>query len=139
MDKKDAKLFTSFCQFVWVFDEFTPLIYEANGDIYKKHGITFDRLKHLDAIGLISFESISGYLMKVRGKYWYVSYYGRTTQIEFLTEGEQKFITGHVILTTTGKELVQVCGSTSNEEFYQYIIQKWFQQELIISSMLLQR
>jgi Protein of unknown function (DUF2806) len=136
MDKKDAKLFTSFCQFVWVVEELTPLIYEANGDIYVKHGISFGSLKHLDAIGLISFEAVSGYMRKGRGKYWLVSYYGRGTLIEFLTDGEQKFMAGHVLLTTTGKELAPVCGSPQNEEFYQYVIQKWFQQGLILSSII---
>lgn len=54
IDKKDAALFTAFCQFVCVVGEPNPLIYEIDNEVYEKQGITFATLKHLDAIGLIS-------------------------------------------------------------------------------------
>ncbi len=36
MDKKDAELFTKFCQFTWVIGEPSPLIFDANDEIYTK-------------------------------------------------------------------------------------------------------
>ena len=139
IDKKDAALFTKFCQFVWVLEDVSPLIYEIDNEIYAKQGINFDVLKHLDAIGLISFEALSGYARKGFGKYTHAFYYGRPTLVEFPADEKNQIATGHVLLTTTGKELVPVCGSVRNEEFYLYVVQKWSQEGLILSSLAAQR
>ena len=135
IDKKDAALFTTFCQFVWMVGDATPLIYDTKNEIYTKHGITFAALKHLDAIGLISFESVSGYARTGFGKYAHAFYYGRPTAIEFPGDTNNQLETGHVLLTSTGKELVPVCGSSPNQDFYQYVISKWHTEGKILSSV----
>lgn len=135
IDKKDAALFTKFCQFVWVLGDTIPLIYELDNDVYSQQGINFDALKHLDAIGLISFEALSDYARKGFGKYIYAHYYGRPTLIEFPLDEKNQMQIGHAILTTTGKELVSVCGSVRNEDFYQYVVRKLSQNGLILSSI----
>lgn len=38
-----------------------PLIFQMDDPVLSAQGITFDSLKHLDAIGLISLETVSGY------------------------------------------------------------------------------
>lgn len=139
IDKKDAALFTTFCQFVWFIGDPVPLIYKTDDEIYTNQGINFAALKHLDAIGLISFESVSGYARKGFGKYAHVFYYGRPTAIEFSGEANNQLQMGHVLLTSIGKELTPICGSSPNYEFYEYVIRKWFQQGLVLSSIGLQR
>lgn len=135
IDKKDAALFTSFCQFVWFMGEPVPLIFEIEDEIYTKQGINFTALKHLDSIGLISFESLTGYIRKGFGKYVHFFYYGRPSLIEFSSDINNQIEIGHVLLTSIGKELASVCGSSQNQDFYQYVIGKWFQQGLILSSI----
>ena len=135
IDKKDAALFTAFCQFIWVVGDVIPLIYELDNEIYVKQGINFAALKHLDAIGLISLETLSGYARKGFGKYGQAFYYGRPTTIEFSSDEKNQIDTGHALLTTTGKELVSICGSVRNEDFYQYVIRHWSKQNLILSSV----
>ena len=139
IDKKDAALFTKFCQFVWVLGDVSPFIYEIDNEVYTKQGINFDVLKHLDAIGLISFEALGGYARKGFGKYAHAFYYGRPTLIEFPADEKNQMATGHALLTATGKELVPVCGSVKNEEFYLYVVRKWSQEGLILSSIAAQR
>lgn len=139
IDKKDAAIFTKFCQFVWILGEVSPLIYEIDNEVYAKQGINFDVLKHLDAIGLISFEALGGYARMGFGKYSHVFYYGRPTLIEFPADEKNQIKTGHALLTTTGKELVPICGSVRNEEFYHYVLRKWSQEGLILSSHVTQR
>ena len=57
LDKQDALLFTKLCSYNWIIDKhIQPLIYDLNAEIYINKGINFGVLKHLDAIGLISFE-----------------------------------------------------------------------------------
>lgn len=135
IDKKDAALFTAFCQFVWVLGEVSPLVYEFENDIYTKQGINFATLKHLDSIGLISFESVSGYARKGFGKHAHAFYYGTPTAIEFAGEANNQIDVGHVLFTSIGKELVPICGSEKNLEFYEYVIKKWYQQGLVLSSI----
>lgn len=135
VDKKDAALFTTFCQFVWVIGDAIPLIFDFDNEIYMKHGITFDVLKHLDAIGLISFEAASGYSKTGLGKYFHVFYYGKPTLIEFAADKNNLISAGHTLLTAIGKELVPICGSGRNQEFYEYVIQHWSKNGLILSSL----
>ena len=139
IDKKDAELFTKFCQFAWMIGEPSPLIYDTNDEIYTKQGINFGALKHLDSIGLVSFESVSGYARMGFGKYAHVFYYGQPTAIEFSGESNNQLQVGHVLLTSIGKELAPICGSSKNENFYHYVVRKWFEQGLILSSIAIPR
>ena len=138
MDKKDAALFTTFCQFVWLIGEPSPLIYETGSEIYTKQGVDFLALQHLDSIGLISFESVSNYIKKGFGKHWRAFYYGQATDIEFSNDVNNKLQVGHVLLTNIGKELFPICGSSRNRDFYEYVIHKWFQDSLILSTRVTQ-
>ncbi|NBO15140.1 MAG: DUF2806 domain-containing protein [Betaproteobacteria bacterium] len=136
IDKKDAALFTTFCQFVWMADEPTPLIYEFTDEIYTKQGITFDALKHLEAIGLIALESVSEYGKKGFAKYGHFFYYGMHTVVEFSGESNNLIPIGKALLTNIGKELAPICGPSKNNEFYHYVIRRWFNRGLVLSSII---
>lgn len=138
IDKEDAALFTTLCQFVWFIGEPAPLIYETQNEIYTKQGINFATLKHLDSIGLISFESVSGYATTGWGKHAHVSYYGQPTAIEFSGDANNQLQVGQVLLTSIGKELTPICGSSRNHDFYEYVVRRWFQKGLILSSSAIQ-
>lgn len=135
IDKKDAALFTKFCQFVWMLGIPCPLIYDVKDEVYSNEGITFSDLKHLDSIGLISFESVSGYQQQGLGKYAHFFYFGRPTLIEFQADKDNHVEIGHVLLTNTGRELVSVCGAVMNPDFYEYVISRWHKNGLILSSV----
>ena len=139
IDKKDAALFTAFCQFVWMIGEPVPLIFQMDDPIFSAQGITFDSLKHLDAIGLISLETVSGYAKKGFAKYAHAFYYGMPTLIEFSADEQNQLEIGHALLTSTGKELISICGSTRNEAFYEAIIQRWSSRGLILASVIVKR
>ena len=61
LEKEDANLFVKLCQFEFDIDGFTPVIFDAQGEIYNRHGITFDTISHLDDIGLITFNSMAAF------------------------------------------------------------------------------
>ncbi|MFI8382995.1 DUF2806 domain-containing protein [Pseudomonas sp. NPDC079086] len=136
MDKKDAELFTNFCQFIWMIGDVTPLIFDVDNEIYTKHGINFSSLKHLDAIGLISFESVSGYKRLRLPMKAVIYYYGNPTILEFSKENDNELQTGKAFLTQAGVELVNICGSKANQDFYHYAIEKIAKQGIILSSIL---
>ena len=134
MDKGDAELFTKLCTFVWIIGVPTLMVSDISHDIYKKNGINFNALKHLDSIGLISFDA-NGYRRLGLRKYTTVFYYGKPTTLEF-KEDENQLSIGSVLFTNIGKELVSLSGSSSNSEFYEYIIGTWHSQEIVTSTPL---
>ncbi len=138
LDNRDVALFTSLCQFVWIQGEPLPLIYEIENEIYTKHGINLPVLKHLEAIGLVSLAS-AGYVKKRFGKHTRLFYYGKPTKIQFFQAANNQLDLGHVLLTNLGKALVAVCNIKRNQEFYEYVIERWFQQGMVVSSILARR
>ncbi|MCI5165562.1 MAG: DUF2806 domain-containing protein [Candidatus Electrothrix sp. GM3_4] len=137
MDKKDAEIFTKFCQFSWFEEDWIPLIMEPTDEIYTSSEINFSVLKPLDSIGLISFEATAGYRRMRFGKNATFSYFGRPTIIEFKKDKDNELNLGKVLLTRTGEELAPICGAQRNEKFYEYIIDKWFKAGLVLHSPLL--
>jgi len=136
MDKKDAELFTRFCQFTWMVAGPVPLIFDNKDEIYKKNGIDFAALKHLDSIGLISFESVSGYRVTGQSKYSHVFYFGLPTLVEHENAQDNELKLGQALFTQAGRELVTVCGAQRNQEFYEYAIRKLAEQGAILSCLL---
>ena len=41
---------------------------------------------------------------------------------------------GKVLLTQVGQELALICGAEKNEEFYFYVIEKWFNSGYVLST-----
>lgn len=136
MDKKDAELFTKFCQFTWMAAGPVPLIFDTDGDIYKNAGIDFANLKHLDTIGLISFESTSGYRMTTQAKQSQIFYFGQPTVVEYEKDKDNQLNLGKALFTQAGKELLTICGAQRNTEFYEYAIEQLSKQNIVLSSLL---
>lgn len=136
LDKKDAALFTTLCQFVWfLYSEPVALIYGINNQLYSKHNIAFYELNHLTSVGLISLEPHRGYQRNGLGKRIVLRYYDRETLIEFPADENNKIGTGNVLLTSVGKELAPICGSSPNFEYYDFVIQRFLASGQILSSI----
>lgn len=136
MDKKDAELFTNFCQFVWMVGDAVPLIFDFENEIYTKNGVNFASLKHLDAIGLISLESTLGYRRFGLPKKVVFFYYGQKTLVEFKNDNNNEVQIGKVLFTKAGLELINICGAKRSQEFYEYSVSELSKQGLILSSLL---
>ncbi|WP_213865660.1 DUF2806 domain-containing protein [Vibrio crassostreae] len=134
MDKKDAKMFTDLCQFVWFHGNCIPLIFDVNADVYNEVGVNFSNLKHLDAIGLISFEPTAGYVRRKLRQDERFHYYGKPTDLYLKQQQDNQINLGTALLTQTGHELVNVCGSKPNDAFYDYVIRQWFEAGILTSS-----
>ncbi|HGH8146894.1 TPA: DUF2806 domain-containing protein, partial [Vibrio cholerae] len=105
-------------------------------EIYTKNGINFASLKHLDAIGLISFESLSGYRRFGLPKKAVFFYYGQPTLVEFENDNNNEVQIGKVLFTKAGLELINICGAKRSQEFYEYSVSELSKQGLILSSLL---
>ena len=122
-DKSDAKLFTKFCGFCWEIATITPLVFDFNAEIYKKHGINVDTVIHLETMGLIQFETFEGFEEDAPPKDVY--YYGKRLTLE-IPEGPNPALNiGYILLTKSGQELFPICGSTPVGGFYEYVKGQW--------------
>lgn len=134
LDKTDADLFTSLCGFGWFIGYIVPLIFDLTQQIYKDQGITFETLTHLDDIGLVSFNSLSGFELKGFHKRTTFFYYGSLVRIEFAKEAENDLGVGKILLTKTGQQLAHICGSRPLDGFKNYIVERWVKEGLVLSS-----
>ena len=61
-DQKDAQTFINLMSFAWkIHDRYVPLVYDFDNPVYRDNGISFGRLLHLESIGMIRFESLTGF------------------------------------------------------------------------------
>lgn len=125
LDQKDAVLFESLCRYVWILGELVPVIFSYSDEIYKKNGINFDSLRHLASIGLISFNTSSGFNIRWSLKEIVVSYFGRPL---YLYSGEQDIIdldVGKVFFTQIGEEIFTLTNPSDISDIYDYVSAKW--------------
>jgi hypothetical protein len=138
LDDENLAVFASLCRFVWIQGEPLPLVYNVGHGIYAKEGITLSTLRNLEAAGLIFIEQ-AGYVKRAFGRHTRLFYFGKPTKIQFPQEADNQLDLGHVLLTNKGKALATTYEVAPNQEFYEYVIQKWFEQGLIMSSILPKR
>lgn len=135
LDKKDAALFTSLCQFVWLFGtKPTLMVLNYRDGLLANAGMTFTSFLHLDDIGLIHFDVSTKFKKEGNGKQWMLTYFGRRTLIEFPSDAGNEIVYGNVSLTTVGAELFSISGATPNWDFYHYVVAEWHKMGLIIST-----
>ena len=125
LDKKDAELFLALCSYGWFFGNFTPLVFDPQANIYNDKGINFSTLSHLDSIGLIQFNSFSGFNLQNLPKKLLVSYYGQPLSLTMENEKDNKLSIGKVLLTQVGIELASVCQAQGVDGFVDYVKEKW--------------
>ncbi len=127
LDKKDAELFVALCRFGWIFGDFTPLIFDAQAPIYNDKGINFSTLSHFDSIGLIQFNSLTGFRRQGIPKTFTVSYCGQPISLVMENEKDNNLLIGMVILTQVGRELASVCQAQGVDGFVEYVKEQWKQ------------
>ncbi len=124
LDKSDAELFTNLCSFIWVLEN-KPLIYDVNADIYQRVNINFGTMTHLQDIGLVNFNNLTGYILAKLEKTLHLTGDGVHIALEMPNNENNTLNIGKVLLTKAGEQLLSVVDSKPSEEFKQYVIAKW--------------
>ena len=125
LDKKDAELFYSLCRFGWYVGTFTPLVFDPKADIYNDVGINFSSLSHLDSLGLIQFNGISGFSRQGLPKQFQVSYCGKPLALTMQNDNDNNLDLGSVLLTQAGMELARVAEAPGMDGFVEFVKEKW--------------
>lgn len=135
---EDRLSFEALCQCLWVQGESLPLVFDVNDAIYTEQGITSASLQRLAEAGLIHFEK-AGFVKKGFGKHTRLFYCGKPTKIGFHADENNYLDLGHVLFTERGQQLAPSMPVTKNQQFYEYVISRWFEQGLLLSSIQIDR
>jgi hypothetical protein len=125
LDKRDAELFQTLCRFGWAVGSFTPLIFDSQAPIYNNLGINFNSLSHLDSLGLIQFNSLSGFNRQRLPKKFTLAYCGQPLPLEMSNEQDNQLSIGQVLLSQAGQELAQVVKVPGVDGFHDYVKGQW--------------
>lgn len=125
VDKAVAELFRQLCSFAWRIPdaEVVPLVFDHNDQIYAEL-LQFDALRHLEEIGLISFQD-GGYVAEGFGQAGKMSFYGKPFEIEFPQPANNSLQIGTVLLSKVGQELALICESAPCLGFQEYVVARW--------------
>jgi hypothetical protein len=138
IEKRDAQLFAKLANFTWDIGGYKPLVYDSEDEIYQNSGINFTTLNHLDALGLIRFDPLSGFKSHRPGKTGgtFMAIYIDSGYIVHVPEGRPaELTTGKVLLTTQGSELMGVCTPERIEGFEDYVIKKLAEAQLTVNKL----
>lgn len=133
LDKSDAKNFKLLCGYGWQFGDIVPIIEDVHHDIFVNNGLNFMVLKHLNEIGLISFDHLAGFLRKDLPQKFSVHYYGSPVNVEFTAGMLAQIPLGKVLLSKSGQELAPICGAKPVAGYKEYMIDKWKKKGFLVS------
>ena len=125
LDKKDAELFQTLCKFGWSVGEFTPLVFDSEAPIYNNEGINFSTLSHLDSLGLIQFNALTGFDKQGLPENFTLAYCGQPLPLEMKNSQKNQLSVGQVLLSQAGQELAQVVRVPGVDAFYDYVKDQW--------------
>ena len=132
LDKSNARLFTNLCRFAWIIlGEAYPLMFDVQHNIYNQSGIMFRSLGQLETLGLVRFDSLSGFRILNLPKRITVIYGDRQVPLTFPKDSENELIVGKVLLTQSGLELFRVVRASIVEGFFDYVYDKWASESLV--------
>lgn len=124
MDKGDAQLFSALCGFMWGIGQMTPLVIDPQDEIYTKQGINFETLLHLQSLGLVELNTVTGFSRTGMITPIAAMHFGRWLNL-VPASGDNHLKIGLALFTRSGKELARVCGAVAVPGFFEYTVQKW--------------
>lgn len=125
LDKSDAQLFTQLCSFAISGGDTFPIILDHNNEFYTKKGITFGTLNHLDALGLIKFNSLQDFILQKMQQNIVLLHHGIPIYFKLPSADNNNFILGKVLLTKVGQQLAPICGAKPDIDFLKYIAEEY--------------
>jgi hypothetical protein len=124
MRAEDVQLFIKLCRFALAMDgqDLRVLLFDHRDPLYA--GLSFDDLRHLESLGLISYSGISGYGVDGLPPKFSLPYGNEVLTIE-LREGVSQLDVDEVLLTEAGVELSRLCGAAPVAGFLEHVAERW--------------
>ena len=132
LDKRDAELFTNLCRLAWIVNNgIYPIVFDYRQGLYRRVGIDFRSLTHLDALGLVRYDNLSGFRIVDLPQSILAYYGGRQVGLTLPKDSENELDVGKVLLTQSGSELFRVVNANIAEGFFEYVYDKWAGESLV--------
>ncbi len=125
LDKSDAELFTALCGYVWEVEDKVPIVFAVDEKIYNDCGIHFSTLAHLESLGIIQFNGLSGFMVQRMTRYTQVTYFDKNIGLVLPKETDNEIELGHVLFTKVGQDLATICGAKPVDGYYEYVHDHW--------------
>jgi hypothetical protein len=114
-----------------VIGNLVPLVFDVQNEIYNRAGIDFGSLSHLETLGLIQFNNISGFRYLKLPKKVTAYYYGKTVELTLPADVDNQIDVGRAQFTRAGRELAPVCGSSPVGGFFEFVCERWARLSLL--------
>ena len=101
---------------------FVPLVFELNAPIFMNEGLSFDALRELEALGILSVGAATN---TMSGPSRFVFAYPTSHIIDTPGNHEGGLESGHVLPSYAGYELLNLCTPKSVDGFVDYVSDKW--------------
>lgn len=125
MDRSDAEIFTRLCRFSANSLNAT-LVFDTSHQILANNGLTWADLSHMDTVGLIQFETLSGFVQYGFPETVHIEVAGEIIEFQIKeNKGKRQISTGKVMLTRIGLELRRFVQFEPAEGLYDYCIESW--------------
>ncbi|HGW5509360.1 TPA: DUF2806 domain-containing protein [Citrobacter koseri] len=141
LDKRDAELITKLGITIWnQHHQPMPIIFNHKDEEIQKIGLNYDALRHLEAIGVITLGTMN-YILRFKDDLCYFSYYNESIMLKINTAKNASFIPkeqntvniGIVLLTNTGRELIRICGSKPDINYFHYTLKKFMEEHEVFT------
>jgi hypothetical protein len=131
LDRHDAELFSRLAPSVWTIGNTEPLLFWKR-DLYSIHltGLTFIQLKHLDSLGLINFDPVSGFNMNFGPSREVGATYHDKHIILQLPEGRDEIFIGNVLFSQSGREIFRAIEAVFVEQRFHDVLGEFAAQNL---------
>ncbi len=128
MRQDDANLFSRICGYTAIVGggRKVPLIFPDPSEAKYSNGtFSFEDLQHLESLGLIHFNSISGFKLTVGSAKTIPVQCGNEIYVINTNEEKIEFAVGEVLMTREAQELFQVVNAEPFSKLIEIVTQKW--------------
>lgn len=128
--RPDAEVFRQICGFSCEVEGPHLLIFDDTDEVYVENGVTNERLRHAQDLGLISYFEDHlfghpGYCLADVPEVVTATYFGDRLQVRSRSADGEQVPIGRVIFTRAGKEIVSIAGGRKVNGFWDYVKDRW--------------
>ena len=128
--RPDAEMFRQICGFSCEIEGPLLLVFDEADKVYTENGVTIERLRHAQDLGLISYGENPifghpGYCLTDVSKILTVTYFGERLRVRSQSADGKPVPIGRVIFTRAGEEIVSIAGGRTVNGFWDYVKDRW--------------
>lgn len=118
------------------------MVFSYEDEAIQKLGLDYDSLRHLESIGVITLGTMN-YSVQFEKEYGYFTYYDKSIMMKIGTRKKNTFMPikqnsvdiGMVLLTNIGIELIRICGSKPDDNYFYSALKEFMEENEIFTPL----